>query len=113
MHEITESVGGRDELGTALAEVIVSDLELLEVRDVALVAQLDRAALCHLIHVDPQITQEVEVLRLDDKLKAIVAYLVDAEVEDLEVRQPGALGDVLRAFCIDVIAADIDLANVP
>ena len=76
-------------------------------------AQLDRAALRHLVHVDPQIAQEVEVLRLDDKLEAIVADLVDAEVEDLQVRQLGALGNVLRTFCIDVIAAYVDLANVP
>ena len=113
MDKISQGVGSRHELSSSLAEAVVAHFELSQVWNVALVTQLDRAALRDFVHIDAQIPQEVQVLGLDDELEAVVANSVDSQVEHFQVRELCALSDVLGSLGIDHVAAQVDFLNVP
>lgn len=77
-NEISHGKRCRYKLRPKFTKVIGSDLELLQLRDVAQMAQLNSARLRDFVHVELDVSDVVQVLRFDEGLESIVTNPVDS-----------------------------------
>lgn len=110
MREVSHRVGGCDELGAQLSELVVSDLELGQLWNVTEMTQLDCPILCDLVHIQLQILNVVQSVRFDEPLKTLIFDLVYSQVEHLKIGEAAVVGDVLCTFTINIVAAEVDLS---
>ena len=83
MNQIPHGVSRGDELSSEFAEVIVSHLELLNRRHTALMTELNRTSLGDLVHIQSQVSEVPQLVRLDQHFETTIIDFVDSEVKDL------------------------------
>ena len=100
---LSHRVSGRNVLRSLLSKVIRPDFQLLEIRDVAEMTQLDSSSLGDLVHIDFQISHAVELFTFNQVFETLVTNSVDSEIKDFQVSQLVIDGDVVRTFRVYVV----------
>lgn len=75
-------------------------------------AELDRTSLCNFVHIQPQISNTLNSVRLHQNLESTITDFVDSKVQDLQVRQHIVISYILRSFWVNIVATQINLSDV-
>ena len=87
MNKVSHGIRGSDVLCANLAKVIGSDLQLVQVWNVAFVGDLHSPTFCDFIHIDSQVSEVGERMRYHQEFETLVSNFINSKIQYLKIRQ--------------------------